>query len=358
MPHDGESDDAGAGSESDQENAPPKDADAELEAAIAAIRGTKDLPRPPYPTLPNMNAPAPMSAKVAAVQAYIEKLSYNFTGVNYFDVRKHRPMGRILETGREITRQALPIKCVEAVFVGAYLTQGLKELERVPFSFRSQIDGVTYKHIVLALKHNSKWGSIGLSRRRELYYKDLVYDSFAELFLEYKRSYERVFHTLRRVKVGLPLPHEVHAGEIICWSYISQKCLDVPAASQALADHGRNAHRLADQWRVECKKAKELGQKPPLPPQQQKKLEARKAKKEGAEVPQTAKSSGKDGKEVAVETDSSEDERNAAEVAEAEAAEKTAASSDPDRSNVSAEQQMLNVRAEDTNAARPSFLAV
>ena len=358
MPHDGESDDAGAGSESDQENAPPKDADAELEAAIAAIRGNKDLPRPPYPTLPNMNAPAPMSAKVAAVQAYIEKLSYNFTGVNYFDVRKHRPMGRILETGREITRQALPIKCVEAVFVGAYLTQGLKELERVPFSFRSQIDGVTYKHIVLALKHNSKWGSIGLSRRRELYYKDLVYDSFAELFLEYKRSYERVFHTLRRVKVGLPLPHEVHAGEIICWSYISVKCLDVPAASQTLAEHGRNAHRLADQWRLECKKAKELGQKPPLPPQQQKKLEARKAKKEGAEVPQTAKSSGKDGKEVAVETDSSEDERNAAEVAEAEAAEKTAASSDPDRSNVSAEQQMLNVRAEDTNAARPSFLAV
>ena len=235
--------DAVHGTGSDDENAPPKDADAELEAAIAAIRGNRDLPRPPYPTLPNMNAPAPMSAKVAAVQAYIEKLSYNFTGVNYFDVRKHRPMGRILETGREITRQALPIKCVEAVFVGAYLTQGLKELERVPFSFRSQIDGVTYKHIVLALKHNSKWGSIGLSRRRELYYKDLVYDSFAELFLEYKRSYERVFHTLRRVKVGLPLPHEVHAGEVICWSYISVKCLDVPAASQLLADHGRSEDR-------------------------------------------------------------------------------------------------------------------
>ena len=363
---------AAAGSENDDdhdENAPPKDSDAELEAAIAAIRGNKDLPRPPYPTLPNMNAPAPMSAKVAAVQAYIEKLSYNFTGVNYFDVRKHRPMGRILETGREVTRQALPIKCVEAVFVGAYLTQGLKELERVPFSFRSQIDGVTYKHIVLALKHNSKWGSIGLSRRRELYYKDLVYDSFAELFLEYKRSYERVFHTLRRVKVGLPLPHEVHAGEVICWSYISVKCLDVPAASQMLADHGRNCHRLADQWRVECKKAKELGQKPPLPPQQQKRLEARKVKREGAEAAGGAGvSAGKDVKKItndgaaAVETDSSEDERNAAEAAEAETAEKKEgdlASEKTDRGPaVSAEQQMLNVRAEDTNAARPSFLAV
>jgi hypothetical protein len=335
-----------------------------LEAAIAAIRGNKDLPRPPYPTLPNMNAPAPMSAKIAAVQAYIEKLSYNFTGVNYFDVRKHRPVGRILETGREITRQALPIKCVEAVFVAAYLTQGLKEVERVPFSFRSQIDGVTYKHIVLALKHNSKWGSVGLSRRRELYYKDLVYDSLAELFLEYKRSYERVFHTLRRVKVGLPLPHEVNAGEIICWSYISVKCLDVPSASQQLADHGRNCHRLADHWRLECKKAKELGQKPPLPPQQQRRLEARKAKKEGqlGNPPGEGGASGKPGKEAAVETDSSEDERAERDAADAEApgADKAGEppSSEKERTVTDPAAQMAAIKAQDNQPNRPSFLAV
>jgi len=337
MPEDGQS-----GSESDQENHAPKDSDAELEAAIAAIRGNKDLPRPPYPTLPNMNAPAPISAKVAAVQAYIEKLSYNFTGVNYFDVRKHRPMGRILETGREVTRQALPIKCVEAVFVAAYLTQGLKDIERVPFSFRSQIDGVTYKHIVLALKHNSKWGSVGLSRRRELYYKDLVYDSLAELFLEYKRSYERVFHTLRRVKVGLPLPHEVHAGEIICWAYISQKCLDVPVASQVLADHGRNCHRLSDQWRLECKKAKELGAKPPLPPQAKKRQEAAAAKKVAAErgAPPPPK------EEDRIETDSSEDERAAADAA--------------DVNEAAASETLPPQEAQDSRSdpSRPSFLAV
>jgi len=333
------------GSESDQENTAPKDTDAELEAAIAAIRGNKDLPRPPYPTLPNMNAPAPMSAKIAAVQAYIEKLSYNFTGVNYFDVRKHRPLGRILETGREVTRQALPIKCVEAVFVAAYLTQGLKELERIPFSFRSQIDGVTYKHIVLAVKHNSKWGSVGLSRRRELYYKDLVYDSLAELFLEYKRSYERVFHTLRRVKVGLPLPHEVHAGEIICWAYISQKCLDVPVASQALADHGRNAHRLADQWRIECKKAKELGAKPPLPPQAKKRQEAAAAKKAATE--RGASTPAKEAEADRLETDSSEDERAAADAADA-----------PGEAGTSEEAPPPESQDSRSDPSRPSFLAV
>ena len=198
--------------------------DAELEAAIAAIRATKDLPRPPYPNLPNLNGPGSMQTKVNSVQTYIEKLQYNFTGVNYFDIRKNRPMTyatwlelrssrtsagllltrlslaldrRILETAREITRQALPIKCVEAVFLATYLTQGLRELERVPVSFKSQVDGNTYKHIILAVKHNSKWGAVGLSRRRELYFKEMTFDSLGELFLEFKRSYERVFHTLK-----------------------------------------------------------------------------------------------------------------------------------------------------------------
>ena len=33
-----------------------------------------------------------MQTKVNSVQTYIEKLQYNFTGVNYFDIRKNRPM--------------------------------------------------------------------------------------------------------------------------------------------------------------------------------------------------------------------------------------------------------------------------
>ena len=81
---------------------------------------------------------------MTSVQTYIEKLSYNFTGVNYFDIRKQRPLSRILETAREVTRQALPIKCVDAVFVAAYLTQGLRELDRVPMSFKSSVDGASY----------------------------------------------------------------------------------------------------------------------------------------------------------------------------------------------------------------------
>jgi len=51
--------------DSEPETAPAaKDDDAELEAAIAGIRANKELPRPPYPTLPNMNSSASMCVKV------------------------------------------------------------------------------------------------------------------------------------------------------------------------------------------------------------------------------------------------------------------------------------------------------
>ena len=56
-------------SDPDQENAAPKDSDAELEAAIAAIRGNKDLPRPPYPTLPNMNGAEQLPSRLGAAQS-------------------------------------------------------------------------------------------------------------------------------------------------------------------------------------------------------------------------------------------------------------------------------------------------
>ena len=56
--------------------------------------------------------------------------------------------------------------------------------------------------VVLALKHNSKWGSIGLSRRRELYYKDLVYDSLAELCASKLAAHEWVHVTGKTPRSG------------------------------------------------------------------------------------------------------------------------------------------------------------
>ena len=77
-------------------------------------------------------------------------------------------------------------------------------------------------------------------------------------------------------------------------------------STQVLADHGRSTHKLAEKWRADCKKAKELGAAAPLPPYQQKRLEARKGTARG------------------LESDSSEEERAAADMVEAEAAEQEA----------------------------------
>ena len=34
------------------------------------------------------------------------------------------PMARVVDTAKEVVRKALPIKCLEAVFLGLYLTSG------------------------------------------------------------------------------------------------------------------------------------------------------------------------------------------------------------------------------------------
>jgi hypothetical protein len=46
-----------------------------------------------------------------------------------------------MDTCRDVLRQGLPIKCIEAAFLGMYLTAGLTELSRFPVGFKSQAGG-------------------------------------------------------------------------------------------------------------------------------------------------------------------------------------------------------------------------
>lgn len=41
--------------------------------------------------------------------------------------KKDRGFRHVTSTAKLVIREALPIQCVEAVFVGAYLTAGMKE---------------------------------------------------------------------------------------------------------------------------------------------------------------------------------------------------------------------------------------
>lgn len=70
-------------------------------------------------------------------------------------------------------RESLPIKCLEAVILGIFLTNGLVGLERYPLSFRSVFSSNVHRHVVLAVSANGLYGALGMSRRDDLMYKPL-----------------------------------------------------------------------------------------------------------------------------------------------------------------------------------------
>eukprot|EP00505_MAST-04D_sp_SCG-Rhode-Island_P000026 Stramenopile-MAST_4_protein_26 len=113
----------------------------------------------------------------------------------------------------------LPIKCIEAVFLGVYLTNILENVMRLPIAFRSEIEGHFFEHIVLGIRSDktSKWGAIGLSRKDTLMFKPLKYDSLGDMLNDYKTAYEDCFHCLKYVYLGLPFGRNLHSTEEIEW---------------------------------------------------------------------------------------------------------------------------------------------
>eukprot|EP01050_Picozoa_sp_SAG11_P008779 SAG11_NODE_789_length_7139_cov_5.205607_6_plen_247_part_00 len=82
------------------------------------------LPRPPMPTVPTLKETSPIASKLITLQHFIEGFQYNYTDQTYFNLRKTRPLHQILSTAREMVREALLIRCLEAVFLAIYLTRG------------------------------------------------------------------------------------------------------------------------------------------------------------------------------------------------------------------------------------------
>lgn len=50
---------------------------------------------------------------------------YNYTGEEFFEKKRDRGFRHVTTTAKLIIREALPIQCVDAVFLGAYLTSGM-----------------------------------------------------------------------------------------------------------------------------------------------------------------------------------------------------------------------------------------
>ena len=186
----------------------------------AEVRRNPDLEKITVPSLPCILPSMSIQDKLQNVQTYLNQLQYNHTGMQFFEVRKYRPISGLMEIAREMIKYSLPIKCLEAVILSLFLTSGIPDLLRFAISFKSKFSTNVHRHVVLGLNHGSQYGAVGMSRRKELMDKPLHFQSLSDLILEYKRAYENCHHVLKKVKLSLPVIHDVHSCERINWSYL------------------------------------------------------------------------------------------------------------------------------------------
>ncbi|CAD2215390.1 vasohibin-1 [Angomonas deanei] len=189
------------------------------------FKGATDLPDPPRPSEKCYDPSMSPYDQLFAVQQQLNILSYNHLPTTFYNLEKQRSLQSILLTSKEILTDALPIRCLEATFVGLFLTQEMRHLSRIPIGFRSMADGAHYRHIVLAVqvKGRPQYGAVGLSRKTCLMYKELKFTSLYDLIMDYKKGYESVGHTLVDAKIGLPVSHDSHYRLPPCWRYIAIK---------------------------------------------------------------------------------------------------------------------------------------
>uniref|UniRef100_A0A3P8NLX8 Vasohibin 2 n=1 Tax=Astatotilapia calliptera TaxID=8154 RepID=A0A3P8NLX8_ASTCA len=123
-----------------------------------------------------------------------------------------------------------------------YLTNGLTSLERFPISFKTQFSGHCFHHVVLGVYCNGRYGSLGMSRRQDLMDKPLTHRTLGELVAEFENSYKRYQHTLKKVKIGLYVPHDPHVFQPIEWKHLvlNLACLGAQEMKKELEKHGRD----------------------------------------------------------------------------------------------------------------------
>jgi len=179
---------------------------------------------------PNMSA----IQKILGIQKYLNKLQYNHTGMQFFNIRKNRSITRLYDTAKEVMKYSLPIKCLEAVVLSLYLTATIKSVSRFTIRFKTKFGDNVHKHIVLGIHYNSQYGALGLSRRKTLMDKPITYPTLTDLILEYKNCYEECFHVLKKVKLSPCLSSDIHSNDHIAWNHF---VLDIHKLSEQEIQH-------------------------------------------------------------------------------------------------------------------------
>lgn len=188
---------------------------------VQKIRDSQNLDKVSYVTAPVFTPFMSVEEKLGLIQSYLQQLQYNHTGTQFFEIKKWRPLSGLMDTAREMIKESLPIKCLEAVILGLYLTCGMSELQRFTVSFKTQFNGRYYRHVVLGVHHNGKFGMLGLSRREDLMFKPLKFKSLWDLLDDFTVSYNNYHHSVKKIKLSLPVVHDIHSCERIQWKYLT-----------------------------------------------------------------------------------------------------------------------------------------
>ncbi|VDI61553.1 Hypothetical predicted protein [Mytilus galloprovincialis] len=216
---------------------------------VRKVRNSGDLPQIPFQAPPiNFQSSTPVSERIEKVQNYMRNLQYNHTGTQFYEVRKNRPISGLMDLAREMIKESLPIKCLEAIILGIFLTNGMLGVERFPISFKSVFNGNVHRHVVLGIYYSGRWGTIGMSRREELMYKPLVFKSLADLMFDYEKSYNLFYHEVKKMKIGLPAPHDPHSYEFINW-----KTLTLTPGKQNKKEMTKDLEHMAKEIRLKAK---------------------------------------------------------------------------------------------------------
>ena len=82
------------------------------------------------------------------------------------------------------------------------------------------------RHLVLAVMHkpSGKWGALGLSRRAQLMDKPVEHSTFSSLIQAYRQAYQRWWHEVLKLRIGLPAPHDAASGEMVGLQCSAQCC--------------------------------------------------------------------------------------------------------------------------------------
>jgi len=142
--------------------------------------------------------------------------------------------------------ESLPIKCFEAFLIALYLTTGIIGLDRFNISFKTRFNSIIYRHVILGVKYGQFYGALGLSRRCDLSYKPLNEKCvrLSTLIGDFVNAYQNYGHTVLRIKIGLPIIHDLKSFLTINWT-----ALVIQPNKTDRSEYDRELDKIVRIWR-------------------------------------------------------------------------------------------------------------